>query len=749
MGVPDLLKFVARATPSALCKVPMEANSSSQLQFDFVFVDATNIAQTISFPKLMEFLQNKNIKVSKAVVFALDSQRDRVGTARHHRQTHLMVGDLDVQVQKVCMELQQYYNKSCGTGENVPKVLISGRNVYGEADYKLLSLHRNLVTAAIQSGATELPKFLFISEDSDIVGGLLCGPAPQCTYVATVLRHTLSQLHVLQVSHVMAYIAMCVDVFAVEDTPAKEEAPAPEPEVEVAPPVTAGNPGEGDDVVRRKKVDGPMVAVSKAKRLSDSSDDDDEDASAQPPQAPVVAAKTPVKETNKSLFEEQSALTLASGHMLHSSAVDLVFLFILIMGNELDVPPIVKGATKVDILSCWHLYCKKKFANTTDDEKEVGKSLLNLSPKVNNPNNASMLINGEFLSSILDSVHYSDALSRPPVPEEITNATLYLSKAAAATVRYIVACDTKGDGSASQMLDTRSLLRRDEATPSLSSLMFLLRSTPTIYVHIPICAAEAKAANHNGPKTQQDICNFLTSVSAAASSWASRGSRGGSTVSIFSFLTPRPEAGFSVATSVKKVAQATTTTPPGTPGTALFSCLEEVWKRSVSLGLEEMKEHCTRGKFISPVTGAVANAPLASETQPTGVKPATESVYSFELRRMTPVVKAPESAPSSSTTDLDQQLLAMAGISLDYATQPAVPKRETTGKRERPLIMDDEEKKELKRALKLAKKEQMRVKGETAAPKEPKETDAKKKKPRLGKKERQKLQRERKTPKTD
>ncbi|KAF8287785.1 hypothetical protein TcBrA4_0016530 [Trypanosoma cruzi] len=56
-----------------------------------------------------------------------------------------------------------------------------------------------------------------------------------------------------------------------------------------------------------------------------------------------------------------TAQNTAEAEILQNSCIDMVFLFVVVMGNGSSVPPLVRGATKVDIQSCWKAYCRMKY----------------------------------------------------------------------------------------------------------------------------------------------------------------------------------------------------------------------------------------------------------------------------------------------------------------------------------------------------------------------------------------------------
>ncbi|KAF8288141.1 hypothetical protein TcBrA4_0016540 [Trypanosoma cruzi] len=166
MGVPDFLKFAARTSPTALCRIKRGV-TAAPLCFDFVLIDVTNVCQTIGLETLAEFLMQPHLKVRRAVVFAMDAQRHRAGTSRSQR-THATVLDADVAVQRLCIALQQHYNKIATA--DAPRAADSYQWPAGCRGGRLQDsdLQRQLVTQAF-AAKEKLPTFCFVSEDSDVL----------------------------------------------------------------------------------------------------------------------------------------------------------------------------------------------------------------------------------------------------------------------------------------------------------------------------------------------------------------------------------------------------------------------------------------------------------------------------------------------------------------------------------------------------------------------------------------------------
>lgn len=769
MGVPDFLKFVARSAPGALCRVP-RGSQASLLVYDYVLVDATNAAQTIGLESLEKFLKQDNIVVRKAIIFALDAQRNREGTSRSQRQTNIMVGDLDVKVQKLCVSLVEYFRQRaqhqlCHAAP-VPLVLMSGRNVAGEADYKVLDIHRAILAASLEHDETTLPHFLFISEDSDILCGTLCGPAPQQVSIATNLHDTTFEIGILQLEHVLAYVAVCADALVaaheeegnleVKEDPMAELQDAPvERQKEHQTPKTPAD----DSVVRRKKPDGPMIATGTRIALTDSDEDGEDEEHCIAKTCTASIASQPASGSAPKATSMLTSLKLSAGQMIHATCVDLVFLFVVVMGNGVNVPPLVRGVTRVDIESCWNAYCSKKFNNPQgEEEKEHGKVLLSTSSQggrtAARDGQGSLTLDCRFLHSILESVHYADALSRPPVEEEKNRAIVYLSNAVYATLRYIVGCNLNAGATVTEtFLDSRVLSETDVLVPNLAAVLWVLSRESKRIFHYPLYglakkellavggnAVSDESAVHGvtGPaqgrsNMQLDVTEAL--VAPGASSWAVVRGAGTRTYNLRTIINAKTPAELSAASSSSRrgAAQTMRTVSTGTSLKAyasshrgggasvvnVFTALGIAWRRSVALGVPRLRALASHDSFVSPVSGNVVEGPLSSHV-PAAVEGTGASqpkhVYSFELRRMAPVLveKTPqpptasdghpvnEKAPTPKTSEMQAALLKALGVSLDYGDAHAPAPAEA---RQPRIHMDSEDRAEMSRLMKVAKRE--------------------------------------------
>ncbi|KPI85769.1 hypothetical protein ABL78_5160 [Leptomonas seymouri] len=870
MGVPDFVKYIARSSPGALCRLP-KGDSANPLIFDFILIDATNAAQTLGLESLLAFLNPSHILARSAIIFALDSQRDRSGTARSRRHALVRIGDLDVQVEKLCSQLAEVYRAhnnrhSDSTQRPItrPHVLTSGRGVAGEADYKLLDLQRTLLTSAIAAGATALPSFLFVSEDSDVLCGALCGPAPQQVSIATKLQDVLYELSILRLDRVLAFIATCTDAFyaenervaaaaaaaklkmAVERNTAKAKRALPnnstdvtdkssgatvkhdvrneeeeEEVVELSVKDKAAAPQLQDDVVRRRKQDGPMVATGVRIELADSSEDDEPEEQ-QPKAPPPKDAVNKTTVSNSAMEELPAQATPAGGApgqraesgataavasdpapsvgeltvstITYTSTVDMVFLFMMVMGNAVNVPSLVRGATKVDAGSCWQAYCKQKYKLLAASEAETGRVLLTTSAKTHSTNKGSFVLNCEFLHAILDALHYADTEARPPGEEEKNRALAYLSNAIYATLRYMVGCNLEKPPVLQQtFLDSRPLSETAITLPSLSAVMWVLGQEATRTFTFPVHGLAKKellsiasggatgdrdavggslASAHfsNTPPAtlprgaastagDLDVGEHLVAP-VAANAWAVRGART-STVSlatlVHSFTVSTGEARLTTSDSValraahlpsmtellKKCLQKVS--PAVLAKANVLEYLVAVWEYALGMGVRRIAAltkgaaHVARAEGGEQVFSAVQTASSAgnpmhlaenSATAPRAKHVSGHYVYSFELRRMAPVMQSSDTPvhlpnreptaavagaaatplPPSLLTNTtggapsaaQQAILAALGVSYDYSKTPRAPANVVNLPHS---AMDDEDKAELQRLKKVAKKE--------------------------------------------
>lgn len=692
MGLPDFLKFASRSAPDSL--VPLVAHAKgSPLSFDYALIDATNIAQTLGLDQLFDLFVGKSITVTKAIIFAVDSQRDRTGTARHHRLSRAVVGDLDVKVQELCLRLTKAFDGQ----EETPLVLMSGRGVAGEADYKILDIQRSIVSFSLYN-ETPIPTFLFISEDSDILCGTLCGPAPQNVCIATSLHDTTFTLHLLRLGYFMTYVAACVDALSQETSVESSEKVVSLP---VAPlstaasvevPVSGVASQEDDGVVRRRKKDGPMTAAGVRETFSDSESDESPDNQPSEPVTEVAEAPASVALHSAStiVHPEIPSLDFAAAWICQSSCVDLVFLFQLIMGNGSTLPPLVRGVTKVDVQSCWSSYCRLKY---TDQSGPNGRNIIYTSATSSN-SEALIRVDYELLGAILESVHYTDTISRPPVGDEKARAIEFLWNAVYGTFRYIVGCNINCGNGATDVeetfLDSRPPPHSTPISPSLAAIRWVLSSTRTQEFTLHFQPEhdgdrKSKVRAAAGAEKIDVAANLLLPQRSA--SWAIRDS-GPKTLSIESILRmksveTRNMTKCTLGQKLKHFAQEARKNILHLPteyknGTGIFSALVTSWALLVASAVPDMRRIGSETRFVSPVTGKMVLGPIQStlSSEKRRKRPMT---YSFELRRMTPTIETGRTeAVLDSGADSREMLMKALGVSFDYASKPLLTPQETT-----------------------------------------------------------------------
>lgn len=749
MGVPDLLKFVAKSAPGALCRVPHET-SGEHVAFDYVLVDATNVAQTMGFELVKDFFKKPSVVVNVAVIFVLDSQRRRVGTAREQR-SHGATQDTELLVRKTAAEIIAHWKSACRDQEakKIPAVVMSGRDVSGEADYKMLHLHRSIASAHMAQ-KRPAPTFLMISEDSDVLCGCMCGLAPQQVSLGTTLRDTTLELCLLRLSFALAYVGQLADVLLFGDNAQSAVAPAvpvapPTPVVPVQEDVIAVTTEEADDAIRRKKKDGPMIAMGTKLKLDDS---DDEDSS--PPTAPVpppiatasrqqaapqkphlpLATATAVPNSYDATIHE-----IEVAGFLRSVCVDFVFLFTMVMGNCGSVAALARGATKVDIHTCWQMYCQKKYS--VEDEQQKVNSLLSVTTgSKKNDYKAYVQVNCAFLHSVLQNLNYSDPLSRPPVEEERERALRYLQKAVQSTVRYILACHVSGaptlisnDKAYRCFLDTRVDCSDDDSAPSLAALIAVLASQQK---HTFLISMRGDVIGNvsdvnpvfGGLNLQTDVEGTLVSLSNST------------IVPITQLVGSNSLLGWkSIAAFVEEV----TKDMPSASG--LFERIDAMWTRSVASGIKSIQEVARAFKSMSAFSQMSGKKNKQEQAQPLQSAESNRvlrgpTTYSFELRRMAPVVgggvvvppasTAPPTAAAVAATTKSAAIAGLLGISYSYADEPVMKLD--------PAIQNFSGT-EKKKAEKRPREDHGQPDGGAGAPKAPGASKSK----RLGKKEREKL----------
>ena len=277
MGVPELLTLLSRA-PGALEKVRQGVHH----QFDYVLVDGTNVAQTSRTAAVVQLFSH--IKVTKAVILCYDSKRSRDHTIREQRVLRQSANS-DIAAQTFADSLNAQLKGST-------PIFVS--NTEGEADYKLLHIQRSLSLAAHATFQTA-PSILIVSEDSDVVCGSLCGPAPLHTTVATRLQDTTEELCLLRLSYIQKWFT--------RENMIKPAAPEPEVVKSLA---------SGSGVVTKFDEDEPEEEAT-----------------------PAIPAATTAA----------NSLLIGQGFQ---GCLDFILMFVLLKGSG-NVPPALQRATRIDM----------------------------------------------------------------------------------------------------------------------------------------------------------------------------------------------------------------------------------------------------------------------------------------------------------------------------------------------------------------------------------------------------------------
>lgn len=763
MGLPDFLKFAARSAPDALVPVAEMGGGCQKMEFDFALVDATNAAQTIGFDQLFHLFALSNIMVKVAIVFAVDSQRERRDVARRLRQSRSIVGDLEIKVKAFCTRLA---NGMANLEKEKPLFLISGRGTVGEADYKILDIHRAIVSSTMYY-EKPTPTFLFVSEDSDILCGTLCGPAPQSVSIATTLHDTTFKMNILRVSFVTTYVAACVEAVATEQlSPEVSNAQISPTHVVVKPdPVSIGDKvekntssmltksEEEEDTIRRRKKDGPMIATGLREVLvgSDSDEEEDKERVAVEVGSTVssssgvsnrvtshILSESPISRDidhmDKEGFETQaiSPLDLTAGWITYFSCVDLVFLFQLIMGNGDTIPPLVRGATKVDIQSCWAAYCRHKYDDHTG---AYGRQLLRMAATSEDDLEGTMVLDTGFLYYILDAVHYTDGIARPPTAEERNTVVEFLSTALSSTVRYIVGCNVQGgDGNSTlkeTILDSRPATHSPSMSPNIAAMRWVLESGPSaLSFKFSLDASGNKDKENKNSNSRSSTASLLSAVhTSLVSSFSTPDSPHGVSsecdvgAHLISVYPPSRSRGFqeersrvvtidaivqqcllqgmaqktrsAISVGKKLVASCNTalkaiSDPPSVyrrdcSSSRVFPAIVINWALSIAHHVPEIRKIGRRARFISPATGRLVVGPLSAgldgssaENEKGGHLKEMLMTYSFELRRMIPVVGPSSDVPHQAKEGKDEgaspsshhsALLRALGVSFSYANE--------------------------------------------------------------------------------
>ncbi len=713
MGVPELLKVVARSASGALSRIP---RGSDTFAADYALIDCTNAFQTLGNDVLVQFLTNPNIRIRIGFIFVLDGQRRRVGTSREQRVA-AAGHENDVLVHQCMVAVAQHYqtqleeersfkrarhekkDASDGSSDAMPVFSVCGRDVVGEGDYKMLHLHRTLVCEAAARGASQ-PSFLFVSEDSDLLCGALCGPAGQNVTIATKLHGTTFELCLLRVSHVLAYIGKTADVllYATEESgagAAAEQAMAKKTEECISVSLMQTLPSLGGvadaDSGRRRKVDGPMVALGKKTRLDDDEVDAEDLAVGSALRAEVAAQpKHVVDLTAKGDLSSLSADLIEKGSYLQQASIDLVFLFMTILGNGAGATALVKGATKVDTAQCWVAYCANKYCKPLyQGSPVIVQSLLR---EKNTPftgsDLASFELNSSFLLQILSSLNYSDSQSRPPSEEDRHRSMRFLECVVISTARYIVAAHrssaaTTVNGKWALLDSTLDAELADREPPNFVSLLSVLAEKPAISFTFSFTSPSSSAAgtasghpaNSKHPSSlQQGQMNVDVSLMRLVvehrSAALARSSRGVATRPSGQMRQMAIHELFSVSNKGRPLTHAlrtldeyisTAVQPYAIKLTSPFHRLLKLWEVLLATAVPQL-QRLLLGQHQNDAVGS------SKPFNPASSRPVVAQAYSFELRRLAPI--AATTSDSKSNNPAMSAALRAAGLAFDYAAQP-------------------------------------------------------------------------------
>jgi len=428
MGIPDLMRFVAGDAAGALRKIPSAASRTHGVPFDYVLVDLTNALQTVKLPVLLKLLGTQ-LCSRIAVVLVLDGQRSRQGTAREQRQ-FLQQRDADIAVAQIAHAI--YEACGCGAsartetpkaaglfgpskkapraevgigGDMVPRVVVCGREVAGEGDYKLLSLHRRLIQYHNSHPTDKSPTFAFVSEDADVLCGAMAGPSPHKISIATTLHDALHEPHLLNVGCVLRRLYSTSGL------------------IEARQHHTASDAG-------------PDAVDLRAPKKTTFGDDDDD-------QHDLTA---------KSGAPARRAKVLPQQEDIQGAALDFMFLFALVLGGS-TTPAITRGATRVDAAACWQHYSSivsGKAKTRSGKFLEQRTTILRFASATDpNESTSSVVVDAELLSTVLEA-RFADDRSRVPTAEERKYARDFLRHLVRSTVLLAVGAphDTRRDAGA-------------------------------------------------------------------------------------------------------------------------------------------------------------------------------------------------------------------------------------------------------------------------------------------------------------
>ena len=449
MGIPDLMRFVAGDAAGALRRIPATTSVEAGIPFDYVLVDLTNALQTVKLPVLLKLLGTQ-LAARTAVVLVVDGQRSRQGTAREQRQ-FLQQREADIAVQQIAQAIHEARGGSAsapatvksaglfggqsakkknraeapttstaGSSTAPPRVVVCGRDVAGEGDYKLLSLHRRICQSHQQDhkpGSTA-PTFAFVSEDADVLCGAMMGPAPQDVSVATTLHDALHEPHLLHVGSVLRRLYSTSGLVAAREMSAGDA------------PV---------DVPGQQPVDLNAVTAGAPKKMTFGDDDDDDTGAAPGKPAPGPGDANRIRRAKVQPQQED----------VQGAALDFIFLFALVLGGS-TTPAITRGATRVDAAACWQHYASILAGTAkTKSGRYLDKraTLLRFASSADaSESPAGVFVDADLLSTVLEA-RFADDRSRVPTAEERKYARDFLRHLVRSTILLAVGApdDTRRD----------------------------------------------------------------------------------------------------------------------------------------------------------------------------------------------------------------------------------------------------------------------------------------------------------------
>ena len=392
---------------NAVKEMARNCNESTSV-FDYILVDASNEVIQGGSPTAVRQLLCVHTRARKAVVFVVDGERSRQGSHRAHRQ-FFALRDSDQQLETIAKEVaigQSLLWSASGEEEKAdcsdapahpPVVVIVGRDILGEGDFKLLALQRHIMMlhctphqTAMSKEQSDPPSVLAVSDDSDIFCGLLCGPvtpvshsASKC-WIATMLRDPQQQ----------------------GMGPQSRTGQQP---MMGKPPVFGTKKQRHQAYLnqRQKHQIDRLQQESKELLLSE-----------------IEWALLDTSKVSNQLAA-QSAGAMRDGVVPSITAVDrlsasldFVLLFALTMGGTC-VPAVMRGSTRVDAANIWKCYCsalrfmRKKQSSQTDVTRSAIKTAA-VDNKIHQPiseRNTKINVGGEGLFSAGKKTTFSDSES--------------------------------------------------------------------------------------------------------------------------------------------------------------------------------------------------------------------------------------------------------------------------------------------------------------------------------------------------